>query len=565
MATNSLKDPAAAKDPTPGVPPDRGGRLALTLVAAAGVLVWINWATQLSIFWDAKSYYNYGWAVPVLALFLLWRRLSDAPPACPPSRSVFLIAVAGLILLPVVQLATEAIPNWRMIAWLHTGTVILVSIGLAAIVGGRRFAAHLTFPILFLAAALPWPMRYEIPIISNLTEGVVHFTVESLRFFAIPAVYTGNVIEVGSRTVMVGDVCSGIRSLQALVMVGLFFGEFFRHGIGKRALLVFAAGFFAFAFNCLRALTLTLIILNGKPGMFDAWHDWVGAIAFGGSCLGLFVVSERLNKGATTRPDTPRDNAGGNFNRIPTAVSWMTLGWIILCFTLIEGWFQRRNADPPENESLVLNWPEPSPESGFRFLEVPNNVKEFLRYDHAQRAEFYLPDGSRIEIYYLTWDRGVLGMEAADNHSPDICMVRNGGAVVEGRTAPKQFALGTNDLPFDTYQMRYPQIKQSFQTFRAVWLRGPASELNDVVSFRTRNQSISDHFRGAVERIRASRRDFPIAMLLIGIEGKSDISEAWAATEDILRSILQIQDNGEDLNLIDGLDITQSSPQSSGT
>ena len=40
-----------------------------------------------------------------------------------------------------------------------------------------------------MAAALPWPMRYEIPIISGLTEGVVDFTVETLRFFAIPAVF----------------------------------------------------------------------------------------------------------------------------------------------------------------------------------------------------------------------------------------------------------------------------------------------------------------------------------------------------------------------------------------
>jgi len=447
MTTETLEDPAAT-EPPPQIQADRGGWLPLALLVTTGAIIWINWAVQLSIFWDEKSYYNYGWAVPFLAVFLLWRRLSDSPAAESPSPLGTLVAVAGLLLLPAVQLATEAIPNWRMIAWPHTGTVILLSIGLATLVGGRRFAAHIAFPIVFLGAALPWPMRYEIPIISNLTEGVVHFTVESLRFFAIPAVYTGNVIEIGSRTVMVGDVCSGIRSLQALVMVGLFFGELFRHGIAKRTLLVFAAGFFAFAFNCLRALTLTLMVLYGEPGMFDAWHDWVGAIAFGGSCLGLFVVSERLNKGSKANSNRPEVGSRNRVNRVPPAMAWAILGWVVIWFALIEIWYLRRDQDTPVGESLVLNWPTPSPESGFRFLDVPNNVREFLRYDHGQRAEFYLTDGSRIEIYYLTWDRGVLGMEAADNHSPDICMVRNGGAVVEGTTAPKRYDLGLSEIPF---------------------------------------------------------------------------------------------------------------------
>ena len=217
------------------------------------------------------------------------------------------------------------------------------------------------------------------------------------------------------------------------------------------------------------------------------------------------------------------------------------LGWIVVCYALIEGWFRRQDLDAPVNESLIIQWPTPSPETGFRFLEVPNNVKEFLRYDHGQRAEFYLSDGSRIDLYYLTWDRGVLGMEAADNHSPDICMVRNGGAVVEARTAPKPFALETTEIPFDSYQMRYPQIDQPFQTFRAVWLRGTEAEVNDVVSFRTRNQSIGDHFRGAYQRVLAGRRNFPVAMLLIGIEGKASIAEAWEAVEGILEDTVVIR------------------------
>jgi exosortase/archaeosortase family protein len=318
-------------------------------------------------------------------------------------------------------------------------------------------------------------------------------------------------------------------------MVGLFFGEFFRHGIIKRVGMVLAAGFFAFAFNCLRALTLTLIVLYGKPETFDKWHDWIGALAFGGACLGLFLVSERLNKHRTK--DEPAQIEQFALRPLGTRLGVGVLVWILVFFTAIELWFRRNDLTGTPKESIFIKWPEADVQTGFRFLKVPNNVREFLLFDHGERAEFYLPDGSRIEIYYFTWDKGVLGMEAADNHSPDICMVRNGGAVVEDRTEPVLFTFDTVDIPFDTYQMRYPQIDQSFQTFRAVWLRGPKDSLNEIVSFRTRNQSIADHFRGTLERVWAGKRDFPVAMLLIGIEGKASIEDAWAALEGVLHEI----------------------------
>jgi len=531
MQTPTPPDIQETADPSVGV-----DWKPILLLIAAGLLVWVNWAIQLSLFWDEKSYYNYGWAVPFLALFLLWRRIRSTPDLQSDPGFGILILLAGLLAWPMAQAITEAIPNWRLIAWGHTGIVLLISFGIAAAIGGRRFAFHAAFPILFLATALPWPMRFEIPIISTLTEGVVHFTVETLRIFAIPAIYTGNVIEIGDRTVMVGDVCSGIRSLQALVMVGLFFGEFFRHGLARRTGLVLAAGFFAFAFNCLRALTLTLIVLYGEPETFEQWHDWIGALAFGGSCLGLFLVSERLNR--TQSDGGPAPMSKFVPRPVTTRLGVLVLVWFLVSFTTIELWFRRQDLNGKPEESILIHWPEATLQSGFRFLKIPNNVVEFLRFDHGERAEFYLPDGSRIEMYYFTWNRGVLGMEAADNHSPDICMVRNGGAVVEGRTAPVPFTFDSVKIPFDTYQMRYPQIDQPFQTFRAVWLRGPKSSLNDIVSFRTRNQSIADHFRGAMERIRVGKRDFPVAMLLVGIEGKAGIQEAWTALEGVLRDIV---------------------------
>jgi hypothetical protein len=53
-------------------------------------------------------------------------------------------------------------------------------------------------------------------------------TVAFLNLFQITAVQHGNVIEVKSGLLGIDEACSGIRSLQATVMVSLFLGELYR-------------------------------------------------------------------------------------------------------------------------------------------------------------------------------------------------------------------------------------------------------------------------------------------------------------------------------------------------
>src|SRR5437660_3921916 len=89
-------------------------------------LLWLEVINQLEAEWSLNPQYGYGWRVPFLALYLLWRRWPHRPAPAPPPRKVpgrLLPAAAALICarrrLPL-RLGSEASPDWRCISWTVT-------------------------------------------------------------------------------------------------------------------------------------------------------------------------------------------------------------------------------------------------------------------------------------------------------------------------------------------------------------------------------------------------------------------------------------------------------------
>src|SRR5439155_1277417 len=80
-----------------------------------------------------------------------------------------------------------------------------------------------------------------------------------VALFGIPAQLEGNLIRIPNGLVGVNEACSGVRSLQTSLMIGLLFGELKRLSIFRRVMLVFAAAAIAFFGNCARAFFLVWI------------------------------------------------------------------------------------------------------------------------------------------------------------------------------------------------------------------------------------------------------------------------------------------------------------------
>ena len=78
-------------------------------------LVWFELINQLKAEWWLNPQYNYGLIVPLLALYLFWKRWRNRPP--PAARAttavpIALILFCAALFLPI-RFVAEANPDWR--------------------------------------------------------------------------------------------------------------------------------------------------------------------------------------------------------------------------------------------------------------------------------------------------------------------------------------------------------------------------------------------------------------------------------------------------------------------
>src|SRR4051812_35643770 len=274
---------------------------------AVFALVWLEVVSRLRLEWSINPQYGYGWAVPVLAAYIFWRRWQNAPPPDAPNASLFwaaLIILPALILVPV-RLIQEANPDWRLLSWVMAICAVLISGAGVYLAGGRGWLRHFAFPILFFLVAVPWPTSLEQVVIQGLMRIDALINVEFLTAIGIPAVQLGNVIEVGAGYVGIDEACTGIRSLQATFMVSLFLGEFYGFSVLRRVILVIAGAFLAFFCNLVR--TFLLVYLGAEHG-FQAiknWHDPAGYTILTICLLGLWGLSMLLSGNEEGPPERP--------------------------------------------------------------------------------------------------------------------------------------------------------------------------------------------------------------------------------------------------------------------
>ena len=260
-------------------------RLALPLLFFGAL--WFVLCRQLSGEWLVNEQYNYGWFVPFFALYLFWLRWQDRPPPEGPdgpevSKSAAnnwiaaFIGIAALFLLLPVRLFEIASPEWRPLGWIHAASVATLTLLYLWCVGGKPWVRHFAFPVAFFFVAVPWPTAVEVPIIQGLMRMVANVAAETAMLLGIPAQVEGNLIRVSTGLVGVNEACSGIRSLQTSLMIGLLFGELKRLSVLRRVALVVGAVIIAVFANFVRAVFLVTVAATKNISEVSRWHDVAG-------------------------------------------------------------------------------------------------------------------------------------------------------------------------------------------------------------------------------------------------------------------------------------------------
>jgi exosortase len=240
--------------------------------------------------WNAVADYSHGFLIAPLAVYFAWERkpkLMRAP--IEPSWWGLVPLALSTLTLVVGRLGVELM-NMRV-------SFVLALIGIVLLLLGRHVFRILAFPLFFLFLMVPLPQSLVNVVAFPLQLTAADWAVDLLYQMQIPALREGNIIHLPATTLFVAEACSGLRSLMALVTLGVVFAYFFRKSWGERILIVFSAIPIAIVVNAMR-VTITGILTYrfGEAAAEGAVHEFQGLITFGAAMVLLMLEAWLLTK-----------------------------------------------------------------------------------------------------------------------------------------------------------------------------------------------------------------------------------------------------------------------------
>jgi exosortase len=270
--------PSTTATPDASAPTERDRRTLVVGTCALTVLllgIYYPILRNMVLHWSAVQDYQHGFLVVPLALWFAYERRWDLEDAPIKGSWLGLIPMfIGLLSLTIGRLGTELMTM--------RAAFVFALIGLVLLLLGREIFKILAFPLCFLFLMVPLPQSLVNTIAFPLQLIAAKSAVWSLQELGIPALVEGNIIHLAHAELFVADACSGLRSLMALITLGIVFAYFFKRGVlWVQILLVASTIPIAIVVNSFRvALTGFLAHHLGQEVATGAIHDFQGIITF---------------------------------------------------------------------------------------------------------------------------------------------------------------------------------------------------------------------------------------------------------------------------------------------
>ncbi len=266
--------------------------IGLGLVAALLVVAFWWTGRWLGARWDQpNSYYSHGWLIGPISLFLVYLKRRELA-TCAVRPSAWGLAFLGPGLL-VHLLAT----TWQ-VGFLSGLALLAVLAGLVLGLFGRQVFRTVLFPLAFLVFLVPLPEVLIETFSFKLKLLAARVTTGILAVFGLPAVREGSYIEISRGTIVVDDVCSGLKYLIALAAFGALYAYISPLKRWRKPGLFALSIPVAFLANVARVTLMVLVAFAWGIETSQKWyfHDFFGFFLFVVAFVMLFVVESLLLK-----------------------------------------------------------------------------------------------------------------------------------------------------------------------------------------------------------------------------------------------------------------------------
>ncbi|HEY8104632.1 MAG TPA: exosortase/archaeosortase family protein [Gemmatimonadales bacterium] len=241
--------------------PGRAG-VPFALAAAAFVALFAQPALLLARDWWNDSEAGHGLLLAPLAVWLAWRDRPSQPQTANPRLGTSLL-VAAILLRYVAGLAAELF-TLRF-------SIVLALAGLTVFWLGERQLRRWWLPFALLTLSIPLPALVTNALTLPLQFKASALGAALLEWRHVPVRLSGNVIQLPGRQLFVTEACSGIRSLVALLSLGVLVGGLWlRTPIGRLGVLALAVPV-AVVVNAVRVFLTGFLVYFLNPAMGEGF------------------------------------------------------------------------------------------------------------------------------------------------------------------------------------------------------------------------------------------------------------------------------------------------------
>jgi exosortase A len=300
--------------------------LGIVLLVITTLWLYRDTALRMVALWGEAETFAHGFMVPVIVLYLLWRKREDfiamAPTFAPAPSALIGVAAAAAVWLVGEVAVVNPVSQFALVA------LIVLTVPVMA---GWRATRVIMFPLGFLFFAVPFG-DFLLP---TLMAWTADFTVMALRASGVPVFRDGLQFVIPSGTWSVVEACSGVRYLLASLMVGALFAYLNYRSMKRRLLFMLVAIAVPIVANWLRAYMIVMLgHLSSNRIAVGVDHIVYGWVFFGVVIGIMFVIgarwSEQPRADAAPLLPVPREEAPLGGPRLPWSAAGATAVLLVL-------------------------------------------------------------------------------------------------------------------------------------------------------------------------------------------------------------------------------------------
>ena len=233
---------------------------------------------------NSDSYYSHGFIIPIVSLFLIYQHKETLAKLEPSPSLIGLIVLISALLLHILGtiLYVFSVSGF---------SIFFLIIGLTLYMFGKEITKTIWFPLIFLVFMFPMPEA----VISLVSFPLKIFAAKAgvwvTSIFGIPIYLEGFNITIPAGQLLVGNPCSGLRSLIAFMALGSIFAYLSSVSMPKKWLIFIISIPIALLSNIVRIPILILVsnfwgLEAAAPDTFI--HTGSGILVF---VLGFILIS----------------------------------------------------------------------------------------------------------------------------------------------------------------------------------------------------------------------------------------------------------------------------------